>query len=92
MNKEIEKKRIGYPRQKARIVLNEYFAKSPTFRLPIPIQEIAESYGFEIYELDNLSKHQRALKMEFSGENRKFIGLNSSYHRHNQRFSISGCP
>lgn len=81
-------KHIGYARQKARTVLHEYFTKKPPVRLPIPVREIAEFHGFEVYELKTMSKHQRAIKKDLLSENRKLIGLNASYHRHNQRFSI----
>ena len=81
-------KHIGYARQKARSILQEYFAKNPPERLPVPIKEIAELYGFEIYELKTMSKHQRAIKQDVPSENRKLIGVNASYHRHNQRVSI----
>jgi len=85
---DLDTKRIGYARQKARAVLQEFFAKNPPERLPIPVKEIAEFYGFEIYELKTLNKHQRAIKHDIHEEKRKLIGVNASYHRHNQRFSI----
>jgi Zn-dependent peptidase ImmA (M78 family) len=83
-----EGKHIGYARQKARSVLKEYFLKNPPERLPIPVQEIAKFYGFEIYELKTMNKHQRAIKQDVVSEGRKLIGLNAHYHHHNQRFSI----
>lgn len=83
-----EGKHIGYARQKARTVLQEYFTKNPPERLPIPVREIAEFHGFEIYELKTMNKHQRAIKQDVQSEGRKLIGLNANYHRHNQRFSI----
>ena len=81
-----EKKRIKYSRDVARKIIKDYFKANPPFRLPIPIYEIAEFLEFEVYELENLSKHQRAITSSFEG--RKFIGLNSSYHIHNKRFSL----
>ena len=82
------KKRKGYPREMARKILNEYFLRNSPFQLPIPVKEIATFYGYEIYQLDSLGEHQRALKRELKEENRKLIGLNRNYHPHNQRFSI----
>jgi Zn-dependent peptidase ImmA (M78 family) len=82
------KKRVGYPREYARKLLNEYFVLDPPFRLPIPIEKFSQFHGFEIYSLDDLFLDQRALKMEIKEEGRKLIGLNAKHHRHSQRFSI----
>jgi hypothetical protein len=57
------KKRIGHPRELARSVLSEYFFKQPPFKLPIPIKEVVEYYGFEVYEISSVNKNQRALKI-----------------------------
>jgi len=81
-------KHVGYARQKARNVLQEYFLKNPPELLPIPVREIAKFHGFEIYELKTMNKYQRAIKQDVPAEGRKLIGLNANYHRHNQRFSI----
>lgn len=83
-----DKKRIGYSREMARKMLDEFFRNSPPIRLPVPILDVAKYYGFEIYPLDNLNTHQRALKFEVPGEDRKLIGINSQYPLVNQRFSI----
>ena len=86
--KSVERRRVGFPREKARKVLDEYFSKNPPFHLPIPVHAIAQFYQFEVYELNNLNRHQRAIKIEFPTEGRRLIGVNSTYHRHNQRFSL----
>lgn len=52
----------------------------------VPVEEVAEYYGCEVYELDNLGKDQRAIHLVH--EDRKLIGVNSGYHVHNKRFSI----
>lgn len=85
MNNE-EQKRVKYSRDLARKVIKDFFKTHPPFRLPIPIYDIAEYLGFEVYELDNLAKHQRAITSVHEG--RKLIGINSTYHIHNKRFSI----
>lgn len=83
-----DKKRIGFCREMARKKLDKFFKHTPPFSLPIPINKIAEFYGFEIYKLDTLGKYQRAMKFEDKSEKRKLIGLNSTYPLVNQRFSI----
>lgn len=83
-----DKKRIGYAREMARKMLEEFFRNNSPEILPIPIFEVAKYFGFEVYELDNLGPHQRAIKFEMPGEDRKFIGINSKYPLVNQRFSI----
>jgi Zn-dependent peptidase ImmA (M78 family) len=85
---ETVKKRIGFAREMARKIIDEYFAKNPPLILPIPVFEIATNFGFEIYDLNTLGNEQRALKFEVPGENRKLIGLNSSYPLVNKRFSV----
>lgn len=84
----IEKKRSGYPRTKARLVLSEYFKHNSPVIIPIPILKVAEFYGFEVDELDNLDSNQKAIKIELPDENRKLIGINSRFHVHNKRFSV----
>ena len=82
------KKRKGFARDMARKTLDEYFLRNPPIRIPIPIDKVAEFYGFEIFELNDLNEHQRAIKKEIKSENRKLIGLNASYPFVNKRFSI----
>lgn len=85
---ELPKKRLGHPRDVARRVLGEYFDKHPPISLPVPIDKIAEANGFEIIPLDSLDKNHRAILQILPEENRKLIGLNTRYRRHNHRFSI----
>ena len=87
MNEPLEK-RVGLVRASARKILDQFFAAHPPIRIPVPVKEIAESFGFEVYELGSLGPHQRAILQVIPTDNRKLIGLNSRYHRHNQRFSI----
>ena len=82
----IDKKRIGFCREVARKKLDKYFLSFPPFRLPVPIQDIVKYFGYEVFQLTDLGKHQRAIKYEL--ENRKLIGINSSYPLVNQRFSL----
>jgi len=84
----LDKKRIGFCREMARKKLDKFFSKFPPFILPIPVFEIVKSFGYEIYPLNDLGKHQRAIKYEIKSENRKLIGLNSTYPLVNQRFSL----
>ncbi len=81
-----DKKRIGFCRNMARKKLNKYFLEFPPFKLPIPIVDIARYFRFEIFELNNLGKHQRAIK--YVQEGRKLIGINSTFSLVNRRFSI----
>lgn len=84
---DIEKKRVGFARSKARIVLEKYLTNNP-IEIPIPMEKIAAYYGFEIYELEDLNKDHKAIKVELKEEQRKLIGLNKSYHKHSKRYSI----
>lgn len=86
MISELEK-RIGYPRKMARQILKQYFKEHP-LKLPIPIEDIAKYLSIEIYLIDSMGKYQRALKLDLNDDKRKLIGINSSFHKHNQRFSI----
>lgn len=83
-----ETKRVGYARKVARNVLKEFYGKKSPIVLPVPVNEIAESHGIEIFYLDNLEKHHRAIKQVVPDENRVLVGVNNTYHVHNQRFSI----
>lgn len=88
MDSAILKKRVAYCRQVAKKTLDDFFIQKPPRRLPIPINEVADHYGFEVFELNNLNKDQRGIKLDPPGEGRKLIGVNSAYHRHNQRYTI----
>lgn len=85
---EIDKKRIGFARKKARVILDKYFQDNPPVLIPIPVDKIAEHYGFEIYELTDLDKNHRGMIVNLKEENRKLIGINKNYHPNAKRFSI----
>jgi len=85
---EIDKKRIGFARKKARVILDKFFQDNQPIIIPIPVEKIAEYYGFEIYELSNLDKNHRGMIVNLKEENRKLIGINKNYHPNAKRFSI----
>ena len=84
----VDNKRVGYARELARKTINEYFTNNPPQVLPIPIKDIAEYHGFELYDLDTMNENQKAIVYFLPEDGRKLIGVNRKYHIHNQRFSI----
>jgi Zn-dependent peptidase ImmA (M78 family) len=78
---DLDKKRVGYCRDMARKIL--YDARA--LKAPIPVDEIAKQYGFQVKLLDQPSD-------KFSGillRNKKAIGINMHHHPVRQRFSLS---
>jgi len=85
---DIDKKRAGFARKKARVILDKYFQDNPPVFIPIPVEKIAEYYDFEIYELSDLDNNHKGMLVNLKEENRKLIGINKSYHPNAKRFSI----
>ena len=85
---DIENKRTGYARKKARVILEKYFKDNPPVVIPIPIEKISSYYDFEIYELNNLDPNHRGMMNIVKEENRKLIGINKNYYKTAKRFSI----
>jgi Zn-dependent peptidase ImmA (M78 family) len=81
---DIDKKRVGYCRNKARWVLQKYEKECGVITPPVPVIEIAHWTGFEIMFLEGLdAKHSAIVDLES-----KIIGINQDHHVHRQRFSI----
>lgn len=85
---DLSKKRIHYCREKARKVLKKFERENGKTKLPIPINKVAEYYGFEIYPLDTIPSEQSAIVIIDSNSRRKLIGINASHHENRQRFSV----
>lgn len=78
---EENKKRVGYCRDMARSILK----KSNSFKLPIPVFEIAKYFDFTVVFLDQPPD-------KFSGimhRSKKAIGINKHHHIVRQRFSLA---
>ncbi|MDZ7288953.1 MAG: ImmA/IrrE family metallo-endopeptidase [candidate division KSB1 bacterium] len=78
---ELDKKRIGYCRNLARKVLHD----TQMMKVPVPVEEIAKYYGFQVKFLDQPPD-------KFSGillRDKKAIGINQHHHPVRQRFSLS---
>lgn len=78
---EPNKKRVGYCRDLARKVLHD----TKMMRAPVPVEEIAKHYGFQVKFLDQPPD-------KFSGillRDKKAIGINQHHHPVRQRFSLS---
>lgn len=78
---DLDKKRVGYCRDMARKVLHD----ARIAKTPIPVDEIAQHYGFQVKLLDQPSD-------KFSGillRDKKAIGINMHHHPMRQRFSLS---
>ncbi len=88
-NSNIPRKRVGYARKSARKILENYFVSFPPRAFPVQIESVAKSLGFEIYMLDSLEQGHRAMKLEIPDEKRRLIGIGSTYHPNNRRFSIA---
>jgi len=74
------KKRIGYCRDMARKILHD----TKMMMMPVPVEEIAKHYGFQIKFLDQPPD-------KFSGillRDKKAIGINKHHHPVRQRFSL----
>ncbi len=85
MDDERLKKRIGYAREEARKILKQYYGSTKkSFCPPIPVFDIAKSFGFEVDYLERIDESRSAIMIP----EHKLIGLNKSHHIHRQRFSV----
>lgn len=78
---DLDKRRVGYCREMARKVLRD----AGVMKAPIPIDEIAQHYGFQVKLLDQPTD-------KFSGillRDKKAIGIKMHHHPVRQRFSLS---
>lgn len=78
---ELDKKRVGYCRDMARKALRE----TNSLRVPVPVFDIANHYGFKVAFLDQPAD-------KFSGilhRAKKAIGINKHHHPVRQRFSLA---
>ncbi|MBD3253513.1 MAG: ImmA/IrrE family metallo-endopeptidase [Candidatus Lokiarchaeota archaeon] len=88
IDEKLSNKQIAFCRQKARNILKEFENRQGEIQLPVPIDEIASFYGFEIYPLETIPNEQSAIIILDSDSKRKLIGINSNHHNNRQRFSI----
>ncbi len=84
LDTELPLKRIGFCRNAARQLLQEYKKAYGDISLPVPIDNIAEFKGYEVHLLESFDEELSALV----DREDKCIMINKKHHPVRQRFSI----